>query len=245
MIRSNLLRHARKLVTTVVVACAAMAPLSALAQVRGYLSNFDVWNFSGKTANDFELYLGGITPDMITSTFRGNFPNAQITNLGTGSLIHWTGSSVPDTGKAHFGVGVKGNAQPKPVTYSWTFNGAVIWSLPPAWQGWNFYGPRTDVIQNWSPDPIFVQRRYLVYSGSLQLEDLMRGSAIWNAGKIIDSAPVPVQPGGTLTFDFVPQDDPDAWYILMYDEFDASGRLIRTYLNAAQAGPAGNKAKSH
>src|SRR4051812_14825641 len=160
MFKLNVLRHCRRLVITGLAAFAVLAPVPAMAQIRGYLSNFDAWNFSGRDANDFELYLGGITPGMITSTWKVAFPNATITDLGTGTFIRWTGGTVPDTGFAHFGVGITGNAQPVPVSYSWTWNGEVIWSLPPAWQGWDFNGPRRrDVIQNWGTDPIFVQRR--------------------------------------------------------------------------------------
>lgn len=245
MLKLNWLRQSRKLIVTFVTAIAILAPMQAMAQVRGYLSNFDVWNFSGRTANDFELYLGGIRPGMITSLWKVAFPNATITDLGTGVLIHWTGGVVPDTGHAHFGVHVVGNAMPRPVTYSWTWNGAVIFSIPPAWQGWNFTGPvYQDVIQNWSSNPIYVQRRWAVTSAQIDLPDLMRDGQLWNSGTIIDPQPVPVPPNGTLTFDFPMSTDPDAWYVLMYDEFDSRGRLIRTFLNAAQAAPAGKAHKS-
>ncbi len=245
MFRSNLLQNARKLVV-LAVACMAMAPLSALAQVSGYLSNFNIVNNSGQDANDFELYLGGISPAMITSTWwGGGFNQPQITNLGTGSLVHWQGGTVHNGDIAHFGVHIAGDVQPRPVTYSWTYNGKVISSVPPTWQGWDFNGPKYDVIQNWSSGTIFVQRRYVLYSGQLQLGDLMRDSPIWNSGTIIDPAPVPVPPGGTLRFQFPQSSDPNVFYVLMYDETDSSGRLVRTFLNAAQAVPAGGKAKGH
>ncbi|HWA83097.1 MAG TPA: hypothetical protein VG820_06690 [Fimbriimonadaceae bacterium] len=242
MFKLTSLRFNRKLALTLITAVAALLPLQAFGQIVGMLSNFDAYNNTGQTANDFEVFLGGVIPSSIFHTYTGplGFPVSTITANPTGTTVHWTGGSVAPGGKAHFGVGFSGN-QPSPVTYTWTFNGQPIGGLPSTWQGWNFSSTvRQDVIRNFGTTPVFVQRRWLIVSGPLKLEDLIRGGDIWNAGHLIDSGFVPVPAGGTLTFDFPPNVTAGSWYVLMYDmSGGTSTGLTMTFLNAAQAGPGG------
>jgi len=226
----------RMIILSLVVAAYSLVPLTAEAQVRGSLANFDVWNFTGSTANDFEVYMGGVKPADINSTYKGDYPNSTSTDLGTGTVVRWTGSSTADTGKAHFGVGLSGNVQPIPVSYTWTFDGNVIGTLPRTWQGWDFDGRRRDIFRNFDLEPVWIQRRWATFDGTLVLDDLLRDSPLWNSAILIDTAPLQVMGNSEVTFDFDPS-GVDTWYFLGYDVMEASGRTIMTSLNAAQAVP--------
>ncbi|HVT13613.1 MAG TPA: hypothetical protein VHE55_15215 [Fimbriimonadaceae bacterium] len=210
------------------------------------LSNFNVTNDTGQTANDFEIFLTGIPPIDLVHFYTGSYPNYTVLGTPTTTIVRWTGGTTAPGAVSHFGVTITNAAQPSGVAYNWTFNGQPIGPLPSTWQGWNFQpGVRQDIIRNYGTTPIAVQRRWLVFTGNLQLEDLVRGGPIWNEGHILDTGFKVIPGGGTLTFNFPISSATADWYVMMYDLTDAtSGRILMTFLNAAQsAGPGGQAAK--
>lgn len=235
------LKRTSALRTLLVLIVLATAVFSRAQVIQGPLSNFDVWNYTGQTANDFELTLVGIKPSQIGYLYTGNYPNTTITQVGSSTVIRWTGSSTPNGGFAHFGVtliGVDMSVSPVRVRFTWTLDGVVIGAPPSPWQFWEVdlstgQFIRRDIIRNPTNTPIWVQRRVAIsVQPSMSLDDLMRGGNLWNEGILIDREPVAVPPGGELTFDFV-MPNSRAWAVMMYDVFQSpTGRRVATFLNA-------------
>ena len=215
------------------------APSATAAQAfpLGNLSNFDVWNRTGVTANDFDLFLDGITPAQITSTWTGSYPNVTKTFNGTGTLLHWTGNFTAPGSSAHFGVHLLDNLSPTSTTWNWTFGGTSVGSVPGIWQPW-FFLPgvvRDRLINPWT-FPLWIQRRVIIAPRIIGLGDLLVGGQLWNDATVIDSSPI-LFPGGSsiLDFDF-PDQGTTASYAMMYDLYSDNngvpGDQIATFLNA-------------
>jgi hypothetical protein len=231
----------------VLLVCGAMLALQAPAgaacrDIQGGLSNFDVFNRTGLTANDFEVILLGVSATDLGSLYTGDYPNATVTTVAGGVKIRWTGDTTLNGTWSHFGIGLKGNLNPTSTEFSWTFNGGALPVPPPRqWQDWNMVNGNTvarDVIRNQGPDPFRVQRRILTLPGPnvVELNELLRGGALWNQALLIDTTPVEILGGANLNWDFPVTDDIN--YMMMYDMFDSqTGERMMTFLNAVQVCP--------
>lgn len=227
---------------SICMAVAALGVMTSAANaqwVKGTLSNFDVRNNTGATANDFELYLAGVNPSDVTSLYRGNYPNTAISDS---TVIRWTGSTTPDGGVAHFGVGLRDSINPASVAMTWTFNGGIVGSIPDVAQKWDWLSGQQvarDDITNRSLTTVWIQRRVTtVLDLTLNLDDLLVGEPLWNAAQLIDPAPLPLLSNNTLTWDFDTTAG-DSWFdvfngVMMYDVYaDAAGTVpIVTFLNS-------------
>ena len=241
MISRRLLLPRAVLVTSMVLAAAS---IHAQSIVNGSLSNFDIWNFTGVTANDFELDLTGVNPGQITGLYTGNYPNAAVTGNGNPTTVTWSGSSTPSGTSSHFGVTFGGadlDMMPSAVNYSWTLNGQRIANLPPSWQYWICLRGglvRRDVIRNlWNTSMFFQRRVLIVQAPSMDLTDLFRGGTFWNNATVIDASPVSLSAGSDLTYDFAMPAGPDQWAVMMYDVIDANGNIQATFLNGVNCVP--------
>lgn len=221
----------------VVMMTAGTVPALALRQIQGTLSNFDVWNDTGYDANDFEVTLTGVSSTNITDLWDDS--NAVATNVPGGVDVTWSGVPVPAGGMRHFGVTLGGNVQPTAWDFSWTYDGIRLpWTPPSAIQDWLWGCPDVilrDRIINYSPVPVWVQRRVLTYPHWITLSDLLRGGTFWNAATVIDPVPVQMASGSQLLYDFTMTSDVS--YMVMYDVFNQAGERRATFLNAAIACP--------
>lgn len=223
------------------LAATCLGPAAAVAQpvIQGTLSNFDVWNRTGQTANDFHVDLRGINPNLINNLYLGDYPNATIAANQGGTSITWTGSSTANGDFDHFGVRLNGAQNPTGVRMNWTFDGVNIGGISDVAQMWfTDIGVVIDDITNRSSTPFWIQRRIntVVEPEDIELEDLLIGLPIWNSATLIDPDPIWLGPGDTQLYEFQVQNDTAA-VVMMYDVFaDANGRPgepVLTFLNAA------------
>ncbi len=104
--------------------------------------NWDFKNFTGQTANDFEIIVSNpnYNPDTNDSSevYTGGlgFPNANVThgdldpaNPGNETKIRWSGRNFPDGAVAHVGLDLNGAGNV--LGASWTFdNQFLAWKVP-------------------------------------------------------------------------------------------------------------------
>jgi hypothetical protein len=226
------------LVCTIVLAVAVPAWAEFCRDIQGGLSNFDVRNGTGQTANDFEVILYGVEAAKLNNLYTGDYPDVQVTPVAGGVKVRWTGSSTAPGTWDHFGIGLNGNVNPTSTEFYWTFDGGQLPLPPPrTWQNWQVVGGvARDVIWNWASHPMWVQRRILTQPGEVSLEDLMRGGSLWNQATVIDTSRVQIGHGGSLNWDFPITSDIS--YLMMYDVFDSvTGGRTMTFLNAAKVCP--------
>ena len=237
----------RLLMGTMVFLClVGLVALPAQAQeITGTLSNFDVKNDTGYTANDFHLELDGVSSSDVNSLWTGSYPNLAMS--GSGDLvIDWTGATTANGATAHFGVGLDGDDNPSAFNAYWTLNGAKLGTgRQGGFQDWFLSGGQVqDVILNPVGSPtLWIQRRTNTSNGLIGLGDLLVGGALWNGATLLDNQPVQLLAGASLTYNF-PALGPITQQVnevMMYDVFadnsGAPGPLQMTFLNAASVVP--------
>lgn len=221
---------------------AAAAHTASAQIISGTLSNFDVWNRTGQTANDFEATFGGIPQDRIAGLYRGDYPTTTVTTTGGTTTVRWTGSTTPPNQKSHFGIRLSGPINPSNVNFTWTFDGRPIGGIPDPWQKWlQLTSGVRDVIAP-TQAAVWVQRRTNITTATIDLPDLLRSGALWESGITIDEIPVRIAAGAELIYDFDWTGQNFVNFVMMYDVWSDDngqrGDLIATFLNAAVVVPA-------
>lgn len=217
--------------------------------IQGSLSNFDVWNRSGYIANDFMVTLGGVISGSIENIYNGifcPFPNGHTEPATDGTVVKWgPGPGQVNPGqKAHFGFTIAGGLTPLSYSFQWTQNNVVISTVPVSAGTWRTLSgqrmawPARNRITNDSPNMIWVFRRVNFSMVPIVLDDLLIGMPLEATSTAIDPGPVPLQPQGSITFDYYYVPD-GAWGVVMVvDYFDDAGGvpgvLLGTWLDAAQ-----------
>lgn len=175
-----------KKVMSIVALFAAVVMATTLSaqptNIQDWLWNFNVWNNTGQTANDFEVALCGTNSLEINHVYTGSYPNYSIANSGGCEIITWTGNTTPNGGSAHFGVEVN-YAAVSSVALNWTLNGAPIG--PPVQSVQNDYGMIYDVpfetVTNPGPSPVWVSVATVAVTNQLQLTDLTTNSTLYSS----------------------------------------------------------------
>lgn len=189
-------------------------------------------------ANDFHVELNGINPAQVRNLWTGSFPNVQVQPTATGTRIDWTGATVPPGGVAHFGWEITdGTALTGAVMY-YTINGVPVncQPIPDLVQTWRVdadgnQGAVVDVLTNRSTQTVLIQRRAAITPATIQLEDLLVGTPLWQSAQPIDTSPRPIAPNQTLELP-MPYDDDMLGYAVLYDVRTTSNELVAVYLTA-------------
>ena len=186
------MKHAKRLVV-LFAAVITMTTLSAKAfipDIEDWLCNFYVWNHSGQTANDFEVYVGGITTNDIADNgiWNYDYPNYSVTPVGNGVEIYYTGSSTPDGGSAHFGVSLKSSVIPSSVVLYWTYNGTRIETVPFVQNDSGTYFSTllcrdipVDIVSNPGPNAVWISVGVVAAPGNVDLTNLVVGGPLWSS----------------------------------------------------------------
>jgi hypothetical protein len=179
------------------------------------LNNFDAPNNTGQCADNFEMFLGGITTNEITRYFLDNnsatyhgFPNVTTVQQPGGVTIIWTGNTNCGATTSHFGVTIADCMQPTATnipgaTYTWTYNGVPIGNIPTVWQTLTF-NPASGYVQQvvfngGSNTPVYIQRLLNDSPTQLNLVDLMPDKQIYLEAQPVDAAPILLYPGEYVT----------------------------------------------
>ena len=200
--------------------------------------NPDMYNLTGRTANDFDILLGNFTPANLLDVYtdptraRNPFPDYSVTDLGGGDvLIRYFGAEVPSGAAVHVGISVSaglGSGIIKDQFWSYDNGGQVEILGRPAFRCNLSPTDATDGdITNTSlTHGYWVQRRALFQRTNTVLDDLLPDEALWNAASLIDADPVFVGAGQTLGYDF--RSFGDGAYVLGYEVWtDEGGQLGR------------------
>ena len=213
-------------------AMAAMTTPSAKAGAEVWLSNFDVWNHSGQTANDFEVYLGGVNATQVASIWNYNYPDYSVTTVGNGVNVMWGGSSTLDGGQAHFGVTLKPFVDPSPIALNWTLNGIPIESVLFAQGHWGTYNAvPVRTITNPGTVPIWIVVGVVAEVNEyVVLDDLVVGGRQWSS--VTSWSTHYLAAGDTFTYNFY-----DSYPYLANSAVYYTGLITRQFSdNAGQIG---------
>ena len=131
------MKHAMRIVVLfATMATMTASPAKAQVGYSAWFNNFNVWNYSGQTANDFELYLGGVSSNQIKTYYTGSYPDYAVTNVADGVIVEWTGSTTANGAYAHFGVHLNPFVNPSAFNLTWTSNGTNIESVQTVQSHW-------------------------------------------------------------------------------------------------------------
>ncbi|MBL8382150.1 MAG: PEP-CTERM sorting domain-containing protein [Burkholderiales bacterium] len=215
-----------------VALCASFAFPAHAGSLRTIDCNPDMYNLTGRPANDFDILLGNFQPANLLEVYtdplrvRNPFPDYSVTDLGGGDvLVRYFGAVVPDRAAVHVGIRVAagvGNGVVK--DQYWTWDGANIGA--PAFRCNLLPQDYNDgsVTNTSTIDAYWVQRRVLYQMSQTALSDLLPGTTLWNSAALIDSAPVLVGAGQSLAYGFGVSGDGS--YILGYDVWtDNNGQV--------------------
>lgn len=172
----------------------------------GTASNFDVKNYTGQAANDFEVVLGGVQPNQVKETYTGFFgyPNASTSASPGGTTVRWTGGTTTPGTKSHFGYTLPKDVKPTSVKMTWTKDGVVIADLPSSPQTFRVRdtGGLQAVVTNDSGMPLLIQRSFALLTESVPLEGLnVQNPHLMGSLIPIDPGPIFLDPGQELAFD--------------------------------------------
>jgi hypothetical protein len=211
------------------------------------VSNFDVYNYTGQTVNDFHLKLTNVPLAGLGALWTGSYPTVSTVGDWYWAEATWTGASTPNGGHAHFGANILytgGSSNYFSSEYWWTKDGVRLTNnLPPPPNGGVWWHGIYLTAALLNPNSIgtssmWVERRTNVVDGPVLLDDLMVDSPIWNSATIVDQQPVEILPGQALSYDFVAGTAPldSTNYVMMYNVYEdnngAPGPLVATFLNA-------------
>jgi len=178
------------------------------------LENYTVTNTTGQVANDFEQFIGGLTDtNGITFYTTANavagypaYPDASISLVPGGAIVHWTGGTTLPGAATHFGVRVPGGFTPTAQTLPavqayWTWDSENIGNVPITWPATACAGNQlyNFAIANPFPYAIWIQRRDLLLDSPINLEELNVESYTWNSARLLDTVPLALQPGQVVT----------------------------------------------
>lgn len=191
---------------TLVFTSAAMG--LATADIYERLWNFDVKNTTGVTANDFHLFVGGISPHRVVNNVFLTY-DVQVGNGGTS--IDWHNGSVPNDGWMHAGIAwftPPFPENPTAIDMYWTVDGTNV-GAPMVrgghWETTDYNMPIIifpDAIIPPNRPPFFMQFGFLGLPGpSPPLEDLVVGGPLWNNATWLD--PVRIGPTDTFSFNYL------------------------------------------
>jgi hypothetical protein len=190
-------------------ATAAVLPLQP--PVEGSLTNFDVVNYTGQYANNFEIVLNGITKSEITGFYTNpNYGNPTVTPIANGVMVIYANPQYPTAPGTteHFGVRLPNSnlINPNTLTTYWTENSVasptMIWPMINAYVAWhNGQYEMEDVISlnNSATSAFWVQRSDNWVQGDIQLGNLMPGDPDITGATLLDSSPRLLLPGTSVT----------------------------------------------
>lgn len=211
---SHIGSHARGAIAAALVLAAGAAQAGA---VRTIDCNIDAYNLTGQTANDFDILLRGTAPAQISRLFLRpgqDFPEVEVRDTADGALIHYHGMEVANGGRVHVGFQIFPAGPVGTIEQYWTWNGTPLGG--PDFRCTPPLDPLDGRIQNTGISDVWVQRRVAIQENPVDLQnDLVRGSALWNAALLLDVAPVALDAGTTLDYRF--GGGGHGSYTMMYD----------------------------
>ena len=196
------MKHAMRIVVLfATMATMTASPAKAQVGYSAWFNNFNVWNYSGQTANDFELYLGGVSSNQIKTYYTGSYPDYAVTNVADGVIVEWTGSTTANGAYAHFGVHLNPFVNPSAFNLTWTSNGTNIESVQTVQSHWGTTNiAPVNIITNPGPDPVWIVVGAAAGTNAVQLNDLVVGGTVWSNVTIWTTNYLAV--GGTFTNNF-------------------------------------------
>lgn len=213
-----------------VLASFTALPTIALAQtgysITGGLSNFDCTNHCDDPCDEFEIEIEGIHPEDVVHCYRnGNYgsPTVTLSSDGTFTIIDYRNPkhlTAIDTIE-HFGVSLRSLSAAAPIRVRWmrggkpaTVNGQIPAAggstpasqplLPSITAEMNYAGISEAIattVQNNDPiQSIWIKRSATITTGLVTLESLMTSDPIVTSALPIDSYPVRLGPGQSITY---------------------------------------------
>ena len=239
--------HHRIVASLAVAVCTALPFMSHAGAIKTIDCNIDAYNLTGRTANDFDIVLRGVSKAEVNRLYQNTryFPNVDVTDIfikndpnDPGILIHYWGKEVRAfTDPVHIGYEISPSGPIGTVDQYWSWNGDRLGGPE-----FRCNLPTTHVdgsVTNPGTAPAWVQRRVAYQSGPVDLvDDLVLGSTLWANAQVIDQSFVEIAGDTSLPYTFA--DQGHGAYVMMYDvcaDMACTGGRVQTVFNAVYYTP--------